>query len=103
MSFFDSWRCHTSKPILPGPLIQISRVLLDNPGGRHFGYDLAQTSSVRYVQVLRIVDWMLGQGWMTCGWESAAEADGRLPRRWCRLTDTGVTRLTAIVEKAEES
>jgi PadR family transcriptional regulator PadR len=93
------WKRKTAE----SPLVRISHALLDNPGGRHFGYPLSRASGVRSYQMYRIVGWMLEQGWLTHGWESAAEADGRPPRRWYRLTDTGLVRLTAILEQAGDA
>lgn len=97
MSVRSWWKRKTSE----SPLARISRVLLAEPGGRHFGVPLSQASGVRYPQMMKIVNWMLVQGWLTHGWESATEADGRLARRWVRLTDTGLVRLTAIVEHVD--
>lgn len=98
MSIRSWWKRKTSE----SPLARISRALLADPAARHFGYPLSQASGVRYVKTTQIVSWMLKQGWLTCGWESAVTADGRPPRRWYRLTDTGLVRLTAIVEHEGE-
>lgn len=84
------------------PLARVSRALLNDPGARHFGYPLSQSSGVRYAKLLRVLDWMLDQGWLTDGWESAAEADGRPPRRWYRPTPLGLDWLADVIEHAGE-
>lgn len=98
MSIRSWWKRKTAE----APLVRVSRVLLLDPRRRQFGVPLSDASGVRYVQTMKIVNWMLAQGWLAHGWESAAEADGRPPRRWVRLTDLGCARLLAIVEKAGE-
>lgn len=98
MSIRSWWRRKTSE----SPLARVSRALVRDPDGHYFGYPLSQETGVRYAQLLRILQWMLAQGWLIAGWESAAESDGRLPRRWYRPTETGLVRLTAIVEHAGE-
>jgi PadR family transcriptional regulator PadR len=83
---------------------KLGRTFLAEPNSRHYGYPLSRKSGVGSGVIYPVLQRMLDDGWLSCGWETEAELDGakRPPRRWYRLTDTGLVRLTAIVEHASE-
>lgn len=81
------------------PLARVSRALLADPFARHYAAPLSDASGVRYAQTMRIVEWMLKQGWLERGWEALDTDATRPPRRWVRLTDEGFAQLLSIDEK----
>jgi PadR family transcriptional regulator PadR len=85
-------------------LAKLGRTFLADPDSRYYGYPLSRKSGVSSGVVYPVLSKMLDEGWLSCGWETEAELGGakRPPRRWYRLTDTGLVRLTTIVEKAGE-
>jgi len=82
-------------------LIQIALALMDDPLGRHWGYDLMKRAGVRSGVLYPVLQRMLGEGWLTDGWEDAAEVTGRRPpRRYYKLTDKGRSELGALTVDA---
>ena len=83
-------------------LVQVASVLMADPQGRHWGYDLSRRSGVRSGVLYPILHRMLEQGWLSDGWEDGAELNGRRPpRRYYRLTEEGISHLGGILRKAE--
>jgi PadR family transcriptional regulator, regulatory protein PadR len=82
-------------------LVQVALVLLDDPLGRHWGYDLFKRSGVRSGVVYPILQRMLADGWVVDGWEDPAEVAGRRPaRRYYELTDKGRRALGGLLSDA---
>jgi PadR family transcriptional regulator PadR len=82
-------------------LVQVTLALMDDPEGRHWGYDLSTRSGVRSGVLYPILHRMLGEGWLTDGWEDASQIkEGRPPRRYYELTAEGISHLAAIRQGA---
>jgi DNA-binding PadR family transcriptional regulator len=65
--------------------------LLNSPGGRAYGLDLARQSSVRVGSMYPILQRLLEAGWITDEWEDADPVEvGRPRRRFYSLTREGV-------------
>lgn len=74
---------------------RIAEVLLSEPAGqRHYGYEIAQTASVRPRYLYPLLDDLMERGWVIDGW---ADPVGRYPRprRFYVLTDLGRRQLLA--------
>lgn len=71
-------------------LAQVAVALLDEPSGRHWGYELFKRSGVRSGVLYPMLSRMLDEGWLTDGWEDPNTIRGkRPPRRYYELTDKG--------------
>ncbi len=83
-------------------LIQVVLALLEDPGGRHWGYDLSKRAGVRSGVLYPILQRMLDEGWVTDGWETPSEIGGnrRPPRRYYELTGHGKIEIAAILNEA---
>jgi len=83
-------------------LVQVALALLDDVGGRHWGYELSKRSGVRSPVMYRILQSMLDEGWLADGWEEQIQAGRakRPPRRYYELTDAGKTELGAVIAEA---
>jgi PadR family transcriptional regulator, regulatory protein PadR len=82
-------------------LVQVIIALMDDPGGRHWGYDLSRRSGVRSGVLYPILHRMLAEGWLTDGWEDVLEvSEGRPPRRYYVVTEEGISQLGAILQRA---
>lgn len=82
-------------------LIQVASALMDNPSGRHWGYNLTKTARVRSGALYPILHRMLHEGWLDDGWEDQAEITGRRPaRRYYELTTQGAEALGALLSEA---
>lgn len=81
-------------------LVQVSTALMDDPQGRHWGYDLSRRSGVRSGVLYPILHRMLEEEWLADGWEDATEVkEGRPARRYYVLTEQGISHLGAILER----
>jgi PadR family transcriptional regulator PadR len=82
-------------------LIQVTIALMDEPQGRHWGYDLSRRSGVRSGVLYPILHRMVEEGWLTDGWEDGSEInEGRPARRYYLLTEAGISQLGAILQGA---
>jgi PadR family transcriptional regulator, regulatory protein PadR len=82
-------------------LIRVAAALMEQPDGRHWGYDLTKRGGVRSGVLYPILSRMLHEGWLVDGWEDRDEIDGkRPPRRYYELTDEGREALGGMVYKA---
>jgi len=84
-------------------LVVLAAALLEDPFGRHWGYDLGKRAGLRSGIVYPALSRMLEDGWLTDGWE--AQHDGkreRPPRRYYEITDEGRAALGAIANSAEQ-
>ncbi|WP_329290433.1 PadR family transcriptional regulator [Streptomyces sp. NBC_01455] len=82
-------------------LMQVATELLAEPGGKHYGYDLAKRSGVRsgvlYPMLTRLVD----AGWLNDGWEDPTTIEQRRPpRRYYELTEDGTLQLGGLIAEA---
>lgn len=82
-------------------LMQVALALMDDPAGRHWGYELMKQAGVRSGVLYPVLQRMLSDGWLSDGWEDPAEIDGRRPaRRYYELTDKGRRELGATIADA---
>lgn len=82
-------------------LVQISMALMEDPAGRHWGYNLSRRSGVRSGVLYPTLQRMLNEGWVADGWEDQSEIqDKRPPRRYYELTDKGRAELGALLAEA---
>jgi len=83
------------------PLVRVAVALIDEPRGRHWGYELYKRSGVRSGALYPMLTRLLKEGWLTDGWEDqAAIHEKRPPRRYYELTDEGRRELGAVVHNA---
>jgi len=83
-------------------LVQVAIALLDDPNGKHWGYELSKQAGVRSGVMYPMLTRMLTQGWLTDGWEDEATIREKRPaRRYYELTDEGRLQLGAILQEAE--
>lgn len=80
--------------------LAVAAALLDQPDAHHYGYNLGKRSGVRSGRLYPMLSQMLAVGWLTDGWEDAeaTRREGRPPRRYYLLTDTGRAQLAAFME-----
>lgn len=82
-------------------LVSVAMTLLDDPTGRHYGYELARRASVTSGALYPMLTKFLHQGWVEDGWEEQSDvASGRPPRRYYTLTAEGLRQLGGILEAA---
>jgi PadR family transcriptional regulator, regulatory protein PadR len=82
-------------------LIQVALALMEDPTGRHWGYELSKQAGVRSGVLYPILHRMLDVEWLEDGWEDPAQLKGkRPPRRYYELTDEGRLALGAILQEA---
>jgi PadR family transcriptional regulator PadR len=82
-------------------LVRVAMALMDEPGGRHWGYELFKRSGVRSGVLYPMLTRLLGDGLLADGWEDPATIrDRRPPRRYYTVTDKGRQELGAVVRKA---
>jgi PadR family transcriptional regulator PadR len=82
-------------------LVQVAMALLDDPTGRHWGYELSKQASIRSGVMYPMLTRMLNEGWITDGWEDPNTiTERRPPRRYYRLTDKGLQELGAVLRAA---
>lgn len=80
--------------------LNVAIALLDDPRGRHWGYDLSRRAGIRSGVLYPILHRMLDEGWLEDGWEEPAETFGRPPRRYYRVTDEGLAEMGGLVQSA---
>ncbi len=82
-------------------LIQVALALMEDPVGRHWGYDLSRRAGVRSGVLYPILRRMLDEGWLKDGWEDQTQLrEKRPPRRYYELTDEGKLALGALLHDA---
>lgn len=75
--------------------------LMEQPDGRHWGYDLTKRTGVRSGVLYPILQRMLDEGWLEDGWEDRAQIDSKRPaRRYYELTDEGKAELADALRAA---
>ena len=84
--------------------VEVAMGLLEEPDGRHWGYDLTKRTGVRSGVLYPILQRMLEQGWLQDGWEDRAQITGkRPPRRYYELTDEGRAELAEVVKASTDA
>jgi PadR family transcriptional regulator PadR len=84
-------------------LVQVALALMQDPAGRHWGYDLSKRTGVRSGVLYPTLRRMLDKGWLEDGWEDRAELRSkRPPRRYYQLTDKGKVALGGVLQEAAQ-
>ncbi|HMG44893.1 MAG TPA: helix-turn-helix transcriptional regulator [Acidimicrobiales bacterium] len=79
-------------------LVQVLQALMDDPMGRHWGYELGKRAGVRSGVLYPILHRMLNEGWLDDGWEEADETSRKRPaRRYYELTPDGRAAISALL------
>ena len=82
-------------------LVQVAMALVNDPTGRHWGYELSKQTGVRSGVLYPMLTRMLDEGWVEDGWEDPTTiSDKRPPRRYYELTTEGRLALGAVVHDA---
>lgn len=82
-------------------LVQVALALLEDPTGRHWGYELSKRADVRSGVLYPMLTRMLDEGFVQDGWEDPNTLGGkRPPRRYYELTHKGRLALEGIVQHA---
>lgn len=75
--------------------------LMEDPAGRHWGYELSKHAGVRSGVMYPLLSRMLTAGWLVDGWEDEAATGGKRPqRRYYQITDEGRRELGAALQAA---
>lgn len=83
-------------------LIQVAMALMEDPTGRHWGYELSRQAGVRSGVLYPILHRMFDEGWLEDGWEDPGQLKGkRPPRRYYELTAEGRLALGALLQEAK--
>jgi PadR family transcriptional regulator PadR len=81
-------------------LAQVLAALLEDPAGRHWGYELSKRAGVRSGVLYPILHRLLEEGWLEDGWEDALDTAGqRPPRRYYELTPEGRDLVAELVQE----
>ena len=81
--------------------VSVISALMDEPLGRHWGYDLGKRAKVRSGVLYPMLHRMVDEGLLEDGWEDAAEmADKRPPRRYYKLTGEGQAAFEQLLRDA---
>lgn len=84
-------------------LIKVVDALLQEPTGKHWGYELSRRTGIRSGVLYPILRRMLEQGWLKDGWEEPSEiSTKRPPRRYYELTGEGERCMREVLAEAEE-
>jgi PadR family transcriptional regulator PadR len=81
-------------------LVQVAATMLEDPDGKHWGYQTSKRSGIRSGVLYPILSRMLDEGWVTDGWEDPNTIEGRPPRRYYELTSLGTARMGALLAEA---
>ena len=73
---------------------------MQEPRGRHWGYDLTKRAGIRSGVLYPVLRRMQERGWLDDGWEDPATVQGRPPRRYYELTDAGRDALGGMIRDA---
>ncbi|MGA2926119.1 MAG: helix-turn-helix transcriptional regulator [Solirubrobacteraceae bacterium] len=82
-------------------LIKVVEILMEDPNGQHWGYDISRRAGVRSGVLYPILQRLLDYGWLEDGWEDRAEiSEKRPPRRYYQVTAEGQTELARVLKDA---
>jgi PadR family transcriptional regulator PadR len=82
-------------------LVNVVQTMMDDPAGKHWGYELSRRAGVRSGVLYPILGRMLDEGWVEDGWEDPASIDSpRPPRRYYTLTADGTTAMWKVLAEA---
>lgn len=82
-------------------LVDVAIVLMADPTGQHWGYELSKQSGVRSGVMYPLLSRLLNDGWVRDGWEErSAISEKRPPRRYYVLTERGRAELGAVIVQA---
>lgn len=77
--------------------VAVAAALMQNPNGKHWGYELGRSADVRSGVMYPILRRWFEAGWLEDGWEDPASISGRPPRRYYTITETGARELGALL------
>lgn len=81
--------------------VNVISALMEEPLGRHWGYELGKRAKVRSGVLYPMLHRMLDEGLLEDGWEDPAEvADKRPPRRYYKLTGEGQAVFAQLLRDA---
>jgi PadR family transcriptional regulator PadR len=81
--------------------MQVLSALMEDPKGRHWGYELWKRSGVRSGVMYPILHRLLNEGWLSDGWEDKGSPGRRRPpRRYYELTPNGEAEADALLREA---
>lgn len=75
----------------------IATVFLRHPERKQWGYDLVRATGVRSGIVYPILKRWFEMGWLEDGWEDPMAVEGRPPRRYFTITETGILELPNVL------
>ncbi len=81
---------------------QVLMVLMEDPDGRHWGYDVGKRARLRSGVLYPILHRMLEEGWLEDGWEDQTETNGRPARRYYELTPDGQAMATEVLREMQQ-
>jgi PadR family transcriptional regulator PadR len=82
-------------------VVQVALALMEDPTGRHWGYDLRKRAGVRSGVLYPILHRMVEEGWLEDGWEDPTQLGGkRPPRRYYKQTHEGKLALGGLLQQA---
>jgi PadR family transcriptional regulator PadR len=86
-------------------VVRVAAVLLEDPAGQHWGYDLQRQTGTRSGVLYPLLSRLLTAGWVSDGWEDreAAIEGKRPPRRYYVLTEHGRAECVALREGASRA
>jgi DNA-binding PadR family transcriptional regulator len=87
---------------LTGPLERVLRAFLADPSAPRYGYDLMKASGLPSGTLYPMLSRLQEQGMVSSDWEPA-EAGGRPPRRYYRLTEDGIETARAELARADST
>lgn len=83
--------------------LAVAEVMLSNPSGRYYGYDLQRVTGVRAGTLYPLLVRWLNRGLLTDAWQDPQDMGARqhLPRRYYTLTDKGRAKLGVLVHRGK--
>lgn len=84
-------------------LVAVAVALMQNPGAKHWGYELGREADIRSGVMYPILRRLLDEGWLEDGWEDPATTEGRPPRRYYTLTELGMRELGGLAAQAPKA
>lgn len=82
--------------------LRVLSVLLDDPADRYYGLEISKQAGLATGSIYPILVRLEQAGWITSEWEGIDPAvEGRRPRRYYRLTSSGVERARQALDQAQ--